>query len=320
MKAGVIGCGRWGSFIAWYLEQKGIETVLYGRMESRRFIQLQATGENDLVKFSGRVGFSSDLEALVKDCDILFISIATSNFRKLAYDLNQCSGIEGKRIVLCMKGLEEKTGLRLSEIARGEIMQRVRIAVWVGPGHVQDFVAGRPNCMVIDSEDKEFKAQLVKMLSGELIRFYYGTDLLGNEVGAAAKNVIGIAAGLLDGLGKESLKGALISRGSREIGRLIAAMGGNELTAYGLAHLGDYAATVFSPYSHNRMFGEKFAKGEPYGELAEGVYTAKALMVLSAQYGEELPICSGVYDAIYNHCPVEEVIAAMFSRLLKNEF
>lgn len=125
---------------------------------------------------------------------------------------------------------------------------------------------------------------------------------------------------MLDGLGKESLKGALISRGSHEIGRLIAAMGGNELTAYGLAHLGDYAATVFSPYSHNRMFGEKFVKKEPYGELAEGVYTAKALMVLGAQYGEELPICGGVYDAIYNRCPVEEVIASMFSRLLKNEF
>ena len=96
--------------------------------------------------------------------------------------------------------------------------------------------------MVIDSKDEDLKRRLVAEFSSDLIRYYYGQDLLGNEIGAASKNVIGIAAGMLDGLGLSTLKGALMSRGTREIARLIKAMGGNELSAYGLCHLGDYEA------------------------------------------------------------------------------
>ena len=116
----------------------------------------------------------------------------------------------------------------------------------------------------------------------------YGGDMIGNEVGAAAKNVVGIAAGFLDGVEMSSLKGALMSRGTREVARLIKAMGGNELSAYGLCHLGDYEATVFSPYSHNRQFGESFIRHQDYHRLAEGYYTVEALMVLREKYGVEL--------------------------------
>lgn len=94
---------------------------------------------------------------------------------------------------------------------------------------------------------------------------------------------------MLDGLGLSSLKGALMSRGTREIARLIKALGGNELSAYGLCHLGDYEATVFSPYSHNRRFGEAFVTGEPYGELAEGYATVKALVKLGRTAGWPCP-------------------------------
>ena len=119
-----------------------------------------------------------------------------------------------------MKGLEIGTGERLSEIARENLDPSNKVAVWIGPGHVQEFYRGIPNCMVIDSEDEETKRYLVDSFSSDLIRFYYGQDLVGNEVGAAAKNVIGIAAGMLDGLGLSSLKGALMSRGTREVARL----------------------------------------------------------------------------------------------------
>lgn len=120
-----------------------------------------------------------------------------------------------------MKGLEIGTGCRLSEIARAGVDASNRVAVWLGPGHVQEFYRGIPNCMVIDSDDVETKQRLVQAFSSDLIRFYYGTDLIGNEVGAAAKNVVGIAAGMLDGKGLSSLKGALMSRGTREVARLI---------------------------------------------------------------------------------------------------
>jgi glycerol-3-phosphate dehydrogenase (NAD(P)+) len=164
------------------------------------------------------------------------------------------------------------------------------------------------------------KRQLVDSFSSELIRFYYGKDLVGNEIGAASKNVIGIAAGFLDGMNLTSLKGALMSRGTREIARLITAMGGCEITAYGLSHLGDYEATVFSPYSHNRKFGESFILCEPYDELAEGVYTCKALMRLSEQYEVDLPICRAVYSVLYEQRDPKTVLSELFMRSLKEEF
>ncbi len=174
--------------------------------------------------------------------------------------------------------------------------------------------------MVIDSDDEALKEELVSTFSSELIRFYYGRDMIGNEVGAAAKNVIGIAAGMLDGLKLSSLKGALMSRGTREIARLIQALGGNELSAYGLCHLGDYEATVFSKYSHNRRYGEAFVKGEPFEELAEGRATVKALVELGSKYGVSLPICRGVHQVLYEGADPKETLDSLFSRSLKNEF
>lgn len=174
--------------------------------------------------------------------------------------------------------------------------------------------------MVIDSKDAATKDFIIQRFSGDLIRFYYGNDLIGNEIGAASKNVIGIAAGMLDGFGLTSLKGALMARGTREISRLIKALGGNELSAYGLCHLGDYEATVFSPYSHNRQFGESYVKKEPYTLLAEGYYTAEALMVLADQTGVELPICRAVYEILYHGADPKETMNGLFKRSLKEEF
>ena len=125
---------------------------------------------------------------------------------------------------------------------------------------------------------------------------------------------------MLDGLKLSTLKGALMSRGTREIARLIAALGGNELSAYGLCHLGDYEATVFSPYSHNRRFGECLVTGEPYLELAEGAYTAQALMTLEAQTGVELPICNAVHQVLYDGADVRKALGSLFDRSLKLEF
>jgi glycerol-3-phosphate dehydrogenase (NAD(P)+) len=219
-----------------------------------------------------------------------------------------------------MKGIEISTGLRLSQIVTSNMDASNSVAVWLGPGHVQEFCNDIPNCMVIDSDNEKVKELLVKEFSSELIRFYYGQDLLGNEIGAAAKNVIGIAAGMLDGLELSTLKGALMSRGTREIARLIAAMGGNELSAYGLCHLGDYEATVFSKYSHNRIFGEQYVQDKAYEDLAEGYYTVKALMLLEEKLKIELPICNAVYDVLYNGKDARIVLNCLFSRSIKNEF
>lgn len=312
----VIGCGRWGSLIAWYLDRMGHEVMLYGRSSSRDMMRFRAERKNDYITLPESICLTDSLaDALT--AEITVISVGSQQLRGLMQEM-QAYPQTDRIFVLCMKGIEISTGKRLSEVV-GEFRTE-RTAVWLGPGHVQDFYAGQPNCMVIDSADKETRDMLVELFSSDLIRFYYGTDLIGNEIGAAAKNVIGIAAGMLDGSGFPSLKGALMARAPAEVSRLITAMGGKERTAYGLCHLGDYEATLFSMHSHNRRFGECLIKGETFDRLAEGYYTAKAMVCLGEKYGVDLPICSAVYRVLYEHADPKTELDALFARALKLEF
>lgn len=319
MKISVIGCGRWGSLITWYLAEKnGLELTLYGRESSEHIQRFIKERRNDLLTLPDSVKVTTSLDCL-KESDVIIISINSQGLAAFMREIRPLE-LKNKIFVLCMKGIDIATGRRLSEVAGADTDTSNKIAVWIGPGHVQEFYAGIPNCMVIDSDDNETKRLLVESFSSELIRFYYGEDMIGNEIGAAAKNVIGIAAGILDGYGLSTLKGALMSRGCREVARLISAMGGNELSAYGLCHLGDYEATVFSKFSHNRAFGEMFVKGEKMEKLAEGYYTVMALMDLSREYAVDMPICRAVYEIIYEGKDAKETMAALFERSIKTEF
>lgn len=318
MKITVIGCGRWGSCIAWYLDKMGHNVYLYGKSDAADIQQLIAERKNEYMTFPDSLNFTTDVNH-TKDSDVIVISINSQGLRSLCKELLELD-LKNKIFVLCMKGIENTTGKRLSEVVSEELDSSNKVAVWIGPGHVEEFFRGIQNCMVIDSEDNATKSMLVDEFSGGIIRFYYGSDMIGNEIGAASKNVIGVAAGMLDGLGMTSLKGALMSRGAREISRLIKACGGNELSAYGLCHLGDYQATVFSEFSHNRAFGENYIRGKNYGKLAEGYHTAPALMKMSEKYNVELPICSAVYDILYNNIDPKEALSRLFDRTQKLEF
>lgn len=319
MKITVIGCGRWGSLITWYLDRLGHRVTLYGRASSKNMQGFLKERKNSLLTLSESVALSTDL-SVAAEAEVLIISVDSQGLRALfANDLAPLA-LRDKIIVLCMKGIEISTGKRLSEVVEELCDPSNRVAVWLGPGHVQEFYAGIPNCMVIDSRHEDVKMRLVDAFSGELIRFYYGQDLIGNEIGAAAKNVIGIAAGFLDGMKLSTLKGALMSRGTREIARLIETMGGNPVSAYGLCHLGDYEATVFSPFSHNRRFGELYIKGEAFDALAEGYYTVAALHRIAEALAVELPICEAVYRVLYEKADFHIEMDALFHRTIKNEF
>jgi len=319
MKVCVIGCGRWGSLITWYLsEKKGLDVTLYGREISEAMQRFISERKNDLLTLPESIKLSTSIEC-VGDADVIIISIGSQGLSALMGELDTLE-LKNKIFVLCMKGIEISTGRRLSEVVTDATDPSNKVAVWLGPGHVQEFYAGIPNCMVIDCADDEVKHMLVDEFSSDLIRFYYGEDLLGNEIGAAAKNVIGIAAGMLDGLGLSTLKGALMSRGTREVARLISKMGGNELSAYGLCHLGDYEATVFSKFSHNRAYGEALVKGEKFDKLAEGHYTAKAIVSLAVKYGVDMPICRCVYSIIHEGKDADIALGELFGRSIKAEF
>ena len=199
-RVAVIGCGRWGSLITWYLSAcRGLDVTLYGRPDSTHMQRFLRERRNDLLTLPDSVQLSTDLASALEGREVIVISIGAQGLRGLMEELRPLA-LRDRIVVLCMKGVEADTGLRLSEIAGAALDPSCRIAVWVGPGHVQEFYAGIPNCMVIDSADGEVKRRLVNAFSGDLIRFYYGEDLLGSEIGAASKNVIGIAAGMLDGM------------------------------------------------------------------------------------------------------------------------
>ena len=218
-----------------------------------------------------------------------------------------------------MKGIESETGKRLSVVFSDEV-PNANVSIWVGPGHAEDFSAGKHGCMLICSYDMNNAKELANKFSTNRIRLYYDNDMIGNEIGAASKNVMGIIAGMLDGVNEVGLKGALMARGAREIARLAQKMGGNERSIFGLSHLGDYEATLFSKFSHNRMFGENFVKQVPYEKLAEGVPTVKALVLLSQEYNEELPICNAVFRIVFNNENYSDVLDSLFMRDIKYEF
>ncbi len=327
MNISVLGCGRWGSFIAWYqATQLKNKVISWGPQGDYSYEVLKNTGK--YVVRDKSIELTCDLQYAVTASDVIIISISSQGLRGFmqkvaAYD------VKDKIFVLCMKGIEEATGKRLSEVLMESGVKKDKIAVWVGPGHIQAFTQGIPNCMLIDSYDPALKKYIADSFKSNLIRFYYGNDIIGSEIGAAAKNVLGIAAGVLDGSGYVSLKGPLMARGAYEVGKLIKAMGGEFSSAYGLAHLGDYETTLFSEYSHNRRYGEMMAHGARFEKLAEGVMTAKAMKELGDKYGVELPITNAVYEACFLSKPFEngngaekcmEILLKLFDREIKSEF
>ncbi|MDE6597621.1 MAG: glycerol-3-phosphate dehydrogenase [Clostridia bacterium] len=329
MKVSVLGCGRWGSFIAWY--QSTVlknQVVSWGPEGDYSYEILKSEGKNEYVTLDKNITLTCDLKLAVESADVIIISISSQGLRGFMQKVTKFN-VSDKPFVLCMKGIEESTGKRLSEVMIESGISPDCVAVWVGPGHIQAFTQGIPNCMVIDSANDELKRTLADSFKSNLIRFYYGNDLIGSEIGAAAKNVLGIAAGVLDGSGYVSLKGPLMARGANEVGRLIQALGGKFNSAYGLAHLGDYETTLFSEYSHNRRYGEMMAHGAKFDKLAEGVMTAKAMKKLGDDNGVELPITNAVYEACFLSHAFDDgdgakncmnIILKLFERETKSEF
>lgn len=309
LKVSVLGAGRWGSLLAWYNHKIGNKTISWNQSGDSRFETFVKTRKNDYLTMPEGVLFTSSLEKALES-DYIFISISAQALRSFLTKLSTYP-IQNKIFVLCMKGIENETGKRLSQVAQECGIKKEQIAVLAGPGHVQDLVAGKPNCMVISAYNLSLAEQLAKNLTSSLIKFYVNEDIVGLEIGAAAKNVLGIAAGALDGLGMSSLKGPLMTLGAKEVAAYIEKQGGKYITAFGLAHLGDFETTLFSPFSQNRLFGEALAHNQTYSKLAEGVMTTKAIYEHAQSQGLQLPIIHGIYQCLFENAPIMETIESL---------
>ena len=196
----VIGCGRWGGFLGYYLATyKKADVLFLGVSGDPAYESLITTGNNGYLTMPDHVQYTTDMAKCFQN-DFIVISIGCQGFRALCRELNEYE-LKGKTFLLAMKGLEEGTSRRMSEIFHEEIAQPAHMAVLLGPGHVQDYLKSIPSCVVIDSEQSKLTHEIADFMNSPLIRTYYGNDLIGNEIGAALKNVIGVAAGILDGLG-----------------------------------------------------------------------------------------------------------------------
>ena len=316
----LLGCGRWGSCIAWYLDSMGYSVASWGRENDPIVDELFKNHKNEYVTYPDSIELTHDLTHALNRANIIIISIGAQQVRNLMQNVKKVDGYKTKTYILCMKGIEESTGKRLSQVLTENGVPKKNIAAWVGPGHIQEFTKGVPSLMVIDSTNKKLSAKLVHMFSSSLIRFYQGNDMIGTEIGAAAKNVMGVAAGLLDGSDHEVLKGPLMARGAYEVGKLIKAEGGKLISAFGLCHLGDYEATLFSKHSHNRGFGEKFIQGEKFKKLAEGAYTCGAMLKMAEKHHLNLPITKAVYDVVHEHKDPQKVLDELLTRSNIKEF
>ena len=316
MKVSILGTGRWASCIAFCMDRNNYDVLMWER-EHDEDSALFKTRKNQYVTLSNNVNFTHDINKAVNYGDVIIISILSQCLDNLVQRIKQVDGYQNKKYCIAMKGVEASTGRRLSEILIDGGIKRENIAVWVGPGHVQSITMGQPTNMIISAYNDKFAKKLVKSFERtNIVDITYSEDIIGTEFGAAAKNVIGIAAGILEGSNLEQKKGPLMPASVKEIGKFIDAMGGDPITASGLAFLGDFQATLFDHNSKNLTYGrsiiaknstdEKVLKELVDVHSVEGVKTAEALLKVKNRYNErvnnemqiKMPITTAVHEIV----------------------
>jgi glycerol-3-phosphate dehydrogenase (NAD(P)+) len=281
----VVGGGAWGSAFAKLLTEREHDVT----------VAVRATID----------------EAPYEQADLVVIAVPSSSFREAL------GHIRGNAPVLSLvKGLDPETGERLSTLVRDR-----PVAVLSGPNMAEEVAAGLPGATVIASEDEALALSLQEAITSTTFRVYTNPDLVGVEICAAAKNVIGLAAGGVDGLRLgDNAKAAIITRGLSEMARLGEAAGAQLETFSGLAGLGDLVVTCWHPSGRNRRAGELIARGASaeearaeIGQVVEGLTTAPVLRDLSHRLGVELPITEGVC-AVLSGTPLDELLGTLMGR------
>jgi glycerol-3-phosphate dehydrogenase (NAD(P)+) len=313
VKVVVVGGGSWGTGFACLLRDRGHDVTLACR-DPEQVRVIAETGRNPryLTKADLQgVQPSTIDDAPLADADVIVLAVPSKAFAEVA------AALPGKAPVLILtKGLDPATGERLSTRVEGR-----PVAVLSGPNMAEEIVDGLPSATVIASEDRELAERLQEAINSMVFRVYVNEDLVGVELSAAAKNVIALAAGGVDGLGLgDNAKASVITRGLAEMARLGEACGGEPETFSGLAGLGDLNVTCYSGYGRNRRAGELIARGATadeaaaqIGQVVEGLTTAPVLRDLSHRVGVELPITEGVCRVLGGE-PLDDLLASLMGR------
>jgi len=329
VKIGILGTGTWGTALAILLCDNGHDVTMWSKLE-REAKELDESRDNIKnlpgARLPKDVKITLDLKEACTDKDLIVMAVASPYIRATAKEVAPFIK-EGQIIVNVSKGLENGTLLTLAEVISQEIPQ-AKVAVLSGPSHAEEVSRRIPTTIVVGSHCKETAHFIQDVFMNEVFRVYTSPDMIGIELGGALKNVIALAAGVIDGLGLgDNTKAALITRGMAEISRLGVAMGGYMETFSGLSGMGDLFVTCTSRHSRNRNAGVLIGQGYPLDEVSkmvnqviEGVNTAKAALALARKYNVEMPIVEQVNLVLFEGKSPQDAVADLLVRDKRKEY
>lgn len=319
----VLGAGSWGTALAVLLSKNGHQVTVWS-IDPEEVLMLRDYREQrdklPGVIVPNTVEFTTDLEMALKGKELVVCAVPSPFVRSTMR--SAAPFMEDNVIVVDVaKGIEEHTYKTMTTIIKEEC-ENVRVGILSGPSHAEEVGRGIPTTIVSGSESKEVAEIIQDTFMNDIFRVYTSPDVVGIELGGSVKNVIALAAGVIDGLGYgDNTKAALITRGVTELSRLVIAMGGHFETVAGLSGIGDLIVTCTSKHSRNRNAGFLIGQGKTYQEamdevkmVVEGVYSAKAALELSKKYGVSMPIVEAVNKVLFEDVSAKEAVTDLFNR------
>jgi glycerol-3-phosphate dehydrogenase (NAD(P)+) len=328
---GVIGAGAWGTALALLLADKGFDVTLW-MYEKDLAEEAARTRENRtyLPGFSlpASLSVTSSLEAAVRDKTVVLSVVPSHTVRAVVKQF--APFLTDKAVIIsASKGIEIETLMPLSEVFKDTLPKPFhnRLCFLSGPSFAKEVAQKMPTAVSLASYDPAIGKKAQEIMSNPFFRVYTNSDVMGVELGGSLKNVVAIAAGVLEGLGYGyNTMAALLTRGLVEMARLGAAMGANPFTFSGLAGMGDLVLTCTGGLSRNRTLGVRLGKGEKLDDImkgaktvAEGVKTAKAARELAKKYDVEMPVVEEVYQILYENKDPKQAVKDLMNRELKEE-
>lgn len=325
----IIGDGGMGTVLAILLCEKGIAAQMWG-YHAEQLAEIERNREN--TKFLPGYGLPDSLvfeprdERAMAGADLVVSAVPCQYMRRVWTRLKDHTP-SGVPVVSVAKGIENSTLRRPTQILIDVLGEETPKAVLSGPTIADELARRLPATACVAVEDRELAVRIQHTFTSPWLRVYTNSDVVGVELAGAMKNVIAIAAGIIDGVGAgDNAKAALLARGLAEISRLGLAMGAAEQTFAGLTGLGDLVTTCISPFGRNRSFGERIGRGQTLAEaqdatdsVVEGIATCKSVAALASRYHVEMPITQAVHEVLFENKPVQSAIDDLMRRRLKAE-
>ena len=328
-KVSFLGAGSWGTALAIMIAKSGHDVMLWSAVESE-IDMLEANREHKDrlpgVKLPDSITLTKDLKTACKDRDLIVFSVASPYVRQTAKSAAPyiCPGQE---IVNVAKGIENDSLMTLRDVILEEL-PTADVAVLSGPSHAEEVAVGVPTTVVVGATSQKTAELVQEIFMNDRFRVYTSSDIIGIELGGSVKNVIALAAGVIDGLGfGDNTRAALITRGISEISRLGLKMGGKMETFMGLSGIGDLIVTCTSKHSRNHTAGYLIGKGytteaamKEVNQVVEGVYSAKAAYALAKKYQVDMPIVEQINKVLFENQPILDAIHGLLVRDKCNEY